>query len=76
MTDVATKEVDVGYSPFMLAFGCVLPCLGAGIACYLLKLYVESHAEEWGGNKKEPEYVREINQRLSCNNVETERDLS
>lgn len=65
----------MGYSPFMLAVGCALPCLGAGIACYLLKLYVESHAEEWGGKKKEPEYVREINQRLSCNNVETERDL-
>lgn len=65
----------MGYSPFLLAFGCALPCLGVGIACYLLKLYVGSHAEE-GGPVREPDYVREINKRLRCNNVETERDLS
>ena len=65
----------MGYSPFMLAFDIVLPCLGAGIACYLWSLYLDSHAEGRGGTHTEPEYVREINDRLSCNNVETERDL-
>jgi len=65
----------VEYSSIMLAFGCALHTLGAGIVCYLLKLYLEFSSERRGGKKKEPEYVREINRRLSFNKVETERDL-
>lgn len=65
----------MGYSGFMLALGCVLPCLGIGIACYLLKVYLEFLAERRGCGDQEPEYVREINRKLNLNNVETERDL-
>lgn len=59
------------YSPFMLVLGCTLPLLGAGIAYYLFQLGLGSQGR-WGN---EPDYVREINKKLSCNNVETERDL-
>lgn len=62
----------MGYSPFMLVLGCTLPLLGAGIACYLFKLGLGSQER---GKLNDPEYVREINRKLSCNNVETERDL-
>lgn len=61
------------YSLFMLALGCTLPLLGAGIACYLFNVGVGSQ-ERWE-KFKEPDYVREINTKLTCNNVETERDL-
>ena len=61
------------YSPFMLALGCMLALLGACIACYLFNVGVGAQ-ERWE-KFKEPEYVREINKKLTCNNVETERDL-
>jgi len=63
------------YSMFMLAFACVLHSMGAGIVCYLLKLYLEHCAEGKEAGIQEPEYVREINNRLNFNDVETERDL-
>lgn len=70
--DAATTEADVEYSPFMLALGCTLPVLGVGITCYLVKLAVMTR---WGRRRREPEYVRQINKKLICNRVETERDL-
>ncbi len=65
----------MGYSGFILVLGCVLPCLGLGLFCYLFKLYFDYLSELRGLSKTEPEYVREINKRLYMNNVETERDL-
>lgn len=72
-SDFATKEVDVAYSPFMLTLGCALPILGAGIAWYLLRLFAATW--KWTGRKTDPDYVRDINRKLRCNRVETERDL-
>lgn len=63
----------MGYSGIMLVLGCVLPCLGLGLFCYLFKLYLEDKSER--GPEEGPEYVKEINKKLYLNNVETERDL-
>ncbi|WP_136525278.1 hypothetical protein [Geomonas ferrireducens] len=65
----------MGYSGVILVLGCVLPCLGLGLFCYLFKLYLDYLSELRGLSKTEPEYVREINKKLYMNNVETERDL-
>ncbi|QWV95373.1 hypothetical protein KP004_09445 [Geomonas oryzisoli] len=61
------------YSGFMLVLGGVLPCLGVGLFCYLLRLLLEFKAENCSTD--EPHYVREINRKLNLNDVETERDL-
>ena len=65
----------MGYSEFMFMLGGVLACLGLVLFFYLLRLYLDYHSERDGGRSTEPEYVREINERLTVNNVETERDL-
>ncbi|GFO65681.1 hypothetical protein M1B72_11325 [Geomonas paludis] len=62
------------YSGFMLVLGGVLPCLGLGLFCYLLKLLLGFKGDNL--EQEEPQYVREINRKLNLNNVETERDLS
>ncbi|WP_224982340.1 hypothetical protein [Geomonas agri] len=61
------------YSGFMLVLGGVLPCLGLGLFCYLLKLLLEFKDDSTV--QDEPQYVRELNTKLDLNNVETERDL-
>ncbi|MBU5614018.1 hypothetical protein [Geomonas azotofigens] len=63
----------MGYSGVMLVLGGVLPCLGLGLFCYLLKLLLDFKGDSCRGD--EPQYVREINRKLNLNNVETERDL-
>jgi hypothetical protein len=61
----------VEYSGFMLVLGGLLVCLGLGIVGYLFKVCID-----WRGKlREEPQYVREINSKLSQKNVETERDL-
>ncbi|MBU5637562.1 hypothetical protein KOM00_12570 [Geomonas sp. Red69] len=61
------------YSGFMLALGGVLPCLGLGLFCYLLRLLLEFKEDSCSG--QDPQYVRDINRKLNLNNVETERDI-